>query len=67
MTRRLAILALVSMPLGSWRGVSMGAAQKPGPAWLTIDLNQWSGLTVVYRNQEIHLRAQDVFDALKEA
>jgi len=36
------------------------------PAWLTIDLNRWDGLTVVYRGQTVHLRAVDVFEMLKE-
>jgi len=65
MTRRRAILAVLALPLARFARAQAVTAT-PGPAWLTIDLNQWNGLTVVYRNQEIHLRAQDVFDALKE-
>ena len=57
--RRLAILAVLATILG--RRVGSAA-----PAWLTIDLNRWDGLTVVYRGQTVHLRAVDVFEMLKE-
>lgn len=59
LTRRLALLACLSIPLGSWR------ALKAQSGWLTIPLDQWTGLTIAYRGETIHLRAEDVFTILK--
>lgn len=59
--RRAAILALLSIPLASWTPLS---AQRP--AWLTISLDQWAGITVTHRNHTVHLRAEDIFAALQE-
>ena len=66
-TRRQLVAALTVLlaPMASWRGVS--AAGKPlKPAWLTVDLNQWDGITFKHGKETIHFTAEDVFEALKE-
>lgn len=71
MTRRkaLAILAVLASPMAQWRGVS--AEQQPKalpvkPAWLTIDLNHWAGMTVKLQKEEIHFTSKDILELLKE-
>lgn len=60
MTRRAALLAALTIPLGSWRALAAEAG------WLTIPLDHWKGLTITHNGQTIHLRAEDVFAALSE-
>lgn len=59
-SRRTALLALLAIPLGSWRAFAVEAG------WLTIPLDQWKGLTITHKGKKIHLRAEDVFAALSE-
>lgn len=60
MSRRAAILAVLCIPLGSWRALAANAG------WLTINLDQWAGMTVTHKGQKVQLRAEDIFAALKE-
>ncbi len=56
LSRRQALMAVMALPL---------QYMPKGKGWLTIDLNQWSGVTVKHGTQEIHMTAADVFAALK--
>jgi hypothetical protein len=37
-----------------------------GKGWLTVNLDNWKGVTVTLGPDKIHLTAADVFAALKE-
>ncbi len=56
LSRRQAFAALLALPL---------QYVPKGKGWLTVDLNNWSGVTVKHGKDEIHFTAADVFAALK--
>ena len=60
MSRRAAVLAVLSLPLGSWRAFAANAG------WLKVDLGQWAGITVTHKGKTVILRAEDIFAALQE-
>ena len=59
MTRRAAILALLSLPLGYFRAFAAEAG------WLTVDLGQWQGIKVRLAGKELAITNVEVFNALK--
>jgi len=58
LSRRQALAAVMALPLQY--------QPKLGKGWLTIDLNQWTGITVKHGTRELHFTAADVFAALEE-
>ena len=74
-TRRRAIVALCAFPLGYFRAMRVhaqgtGKERKPlpvGPAHLTIDLDQWSGIQVEHQGKTTFVSSADIFAALKGA
>ena len=60
LTRRGAITAILSFPLGYYQ------ALKANAGILTLDLNQWTAIRVSYRGKVVTLPAQDIFNALQE-
>lgn len=54
------MVALLSLPLGYYR-----ALQARG-GWLTVDLSQWTGMTVKLGSRVEHITAKDIMDALQE-
>lgn len=60
LNRRAAVVALLSLPLGYYR-----ALQARG-GWLTVDLSQWTGMTVKLGSRVEHITAKDIMDALQE-
>lgn len=56
--RRAAILAILSLPLGHWK-----ALRAQGKV-LTVDLNQWETVSVIYAGKTVELTAREIFDAL---
>jgi hypothetical protein len=61
MTRRAAVLALLSMPLGYYKAFAASAG------WLTVDLGQWAGIKVKLAGKEVVVTNLEIFEALKEA
>lgn len=60
LTRRTAILAILSTPLAYYRTLEARGG------WLTLDLNQWSGMTVKLGKQKVDITAADIMAALQE-
>ena len=58
MTRRAAVLALLSMPLGYFRAFAQSAG------WLTVDLGQWAGIKVKLASKEVVVTNREIFEAL---
>lgn len=68
MTRRGAIVAVLSAPLGYYRALTTVHAQSTlptGPATLSINLDQWAGLAVTHHGKTVFVPVADIFDALK--
>lgn len=61
MTRRDALLAALSVPLGSWTAVKLSAAE---PAHLTISLDQWAGITFTHGTKTLTLSGAEIFRIL---
>lgn len=67
-SRRVAVLALLSLPMGYWRAWAKSHDPIPtDPGSLLINLNQWDGLAVQYKGEVITLTSAEVFEALAEA
>lgn len=61
MTRRAALLAVLSTPLAGYR-----RAEATTPALLTINLDQWREIVVTYGDRAVIVSAADVFKILQE-
>lgn len=59
MTRRTAIVTVLSMPLGYFRAF---AAER---GWLTIDLAVWKGIEITLAGKTQHITAAQIFAALE--
>lgn len=60
MNRRNAVVALLSIPLGAFGFKRAEAAS----AHLSIDLNQWNGFMVQYRDEKVFVSSATIFHAL---
>ena len=60
MTRRAAVLALLSMPLGYYKAFAMQVT-----GWLTIDLGQYRGIKVTLAGKTVEISNVELFEALK--
>lgn len=58
MTRRAALLTLLSIPLAKFDAYAVEAG------WLTIDLGQWKGMTVKHGVGTVTLTGTDIMNAL---
>lgn len=65
MTRRMAILTLLAMPLGQFNVYTV-QAQKRGPALLTVDLGEWGGILVKWGSWSQLVTAAEIKRALEE-
>lgn len=58
MTRRTALLALLTAPMAAEAKAAPGAV-------LTLDLGRWEGVTVKYPGRpDVHISAAEVYEAL---
>ena len=65
LTRRRAVMALLTMPLGYYK--AFGQSKLPvGPATLTVNLDQWAGIEVGYKGKKTFVTAAEIFAALEE-
>lgn len=64
MTRKQAILALFTLPLGTFNAFKV-EAQERGKGVLTINLDQWAGVDVVCRGATVKLSPVEIFRALE--
>lgn len=58
MSRRVAILALLALPLGYFKAFAAEAG------WLTVDLGQWQGIKVRLAGKEVVVTNVELFNAL---
>lgn len=65
MTRRLAILTLLALPLGRFN-VFAAQSQKAGPALLSIDLAEWGGILVKWGSWSTLITSTEIKRALQE-
>lgn len=63
LSRRTAILALLSMPLGQLNALAGG---RPGGhnGSLRVNLDEWTGLIVEHKGKMVALRPSEIFAAL---
>ena len=59
LTRRAALLAVLAIPLGKFNALANIGG------WLTIDLSQWTGLTIKHGKDTMQLTGREVFNILK--
>jgi hypothetical protein len=65
MTRREAILAVLSAPLA--RFTAMGVqAPRAGKAYLTLDLDKWVGIEITLGGKSVFISAPEIFNALNQ-
>jgi hypothetical protein len=65
MKRRQALTALLSIPLGAFT-FKDAQASAAHPAFLRIQLDNWSGVAVEHRGKTIVLSSADIFAALTQ-
>lgn len=68
-SRRAAVLALMALPLGdyrAWAQTKKLPLPPAKPAHLSVDLNQWSGISVRYKGKETYVSVAEIFAALEE-
>ena len=59
LTRRSALLACFLIPLSHWRAFGAEGGR------LTLNLDDWAGLIVRFKGQEITITASSIWDALR--
>jgi hypothetical protein len=64
LTRKQAIFALLSIPLGSFRSVAYAGKMETEPAQLTINLSEWAGIRVTFGKAATTLTPREIFEAL---
>lgn len=60
MTRRAAIIAFLSLPLGHYKALSAQSGI------LTVNLSDWRGIRVTLGKETVDIPVEDVFEALKQ-
>lgn len=65
LSRRGAIVALLSMPLGYYRAFAQSTLPT-GLATLTVDLNKWKGIQVTFGGKTTFVASAEMFAALIE-
>lgn len=75
LTRRTALLLALAIPMGSWRGLkaqarstepgAFGSKLPVGKAHLTVDLDNWTGITFALGEDRVTYTGRDIFNALR--
>jgi len=61
LTKRQALIALLAIPMASWRGLKVHAA-----GVLTYHLDQWTAISVEYKGRRVLLTPGEIFEVLSE-